>query len=56
MVVLVALILLIYKIELLVVDKIFNFVNILVDVAFKLFIDNVELVDKEFRLSNIVVE
>ena len=30
--------------------------NIVVDVAFKLFIDNVELVDNEVKLLNIVVE
>ena len=28
----------------------------IVDVAFKLFIDNIELVDKLFKLLNIVVE
>jgi hypothetical protein len=31
-------------------------VNIVVDVAFKLFIDNVELVDTELRLVSIVVD
>ena len=30
--------------------------NILVDVAFKLLIDNIELVDNEFKLLNVVVE
>ena len=31
-------------------------VNNVVDVAFKLLIDNIELVDKLFRLVNIVVD
>jgi hypothetical protein len=30
--------------------------NIVVEVAFKLLIDNVELVDNEFKLLNIVVD
>jgi hypothetical protein len=38
------------------VDNEFRLVNIVVDVAFKLLIDNVELVDNEFRLVNIVVD
>jgi hypothetical protein len=30
--------------------------NIVIDVAFKLLIDNVEFVDNEFKLLNIVVD
>ena len=39
-------------------NKLLKFVllNILVDVVFKLLIDNVELVDNEFKLLNMVVD
>jgi hypothetical protein len=38
------------------VDNELIFDNKVVDVAFKLLIDNIELVDNEFRLVNIVVD
>ena len=38
------------------VECVFNIPNIVVDVAFKLFIDNVELVLNEFILDNNVVD
>ena len=34
-----------------ILDNEFRLVNIVVDVAFKLFIDNVELLDKLFKLA-----
>ena len=38
------------------VDNEFKLLYIVVDVAFKLVIDNVELLDKLFKLVNIVVD
>ena len=37
-------------------DKLFKLWNIVVDVTFKLLIDNIELVHKLFKLLNIVVD
>ncbi len=36
-------------------DKPFRLLNIVVDVAFKLFIDKIELVDNEFKLLNLLL-
>jgi hypothetical protein len=38
------------------VKKLYIVVNIVVDIRFKLLIDNVELVDNEFKLLNVVVD
>ena len=37
-------------------DNEFKLLNIVVDVAFKLLFDSVELVDNEFKLPNIVID
>jgi hypothetical protein len=37
------------------VDKLFKLLNIVVEISFQFFIDNIELVDKLFNLFNIVV-
>jgi hypothetical protein len=38
------------------VDNEFNFLNIVVDVAFELLINNVESVENEFKLLHIVLD